>query len=83
MIKNLIVPDETFFSELEEVLFCLYTDCQLALSGDWDRSDKGFQSMKYLIQDFADRYNLSLENTRPEILTEDDKKDKEDDFSGI
>jgi hypothetical protein len=45
--------DENIFNEaLQPVVKCLealYNDCEMALNGDWDKSDSGFENMQVSI----------------------------------
>jgi len=45
-------------SELIEVLQCIYVDAQMALSGDWNAGDDGFNSQMQLIEQVFTKCNI-------------------------
>ena len=55
-----------------DALKCLSLDCQMALCGDWDKGDDGFNSM----QSLAEHALTTLGETLPEHTP--DKKDEDD-----
>ena len=49
--------------ELTELLSCLWTDANMALRDEWDRSDSGFKAQIILIEYFTEKHNIILKNT--------------------
>ena len=49
--------------ELTELLSALWTDANMALDDDWDRSDSGLQAQIEAIEAFADKYSIEIEST--------------------
>ena len=52
-------------NELKELLSGLWTDANMALDDDWDRSDEGFEAQIELIEQFADKHGIQLTDNRP------------------
>jgi len=52
-------------NELKELLSGLWTDANMALNDDWDRSDEGFEAQIELIEQFADKHGIQLTDNRP------------------
>ena len=59
-------------NEVKDTIDILYTDCEMALDGNWDRSDHGFMAMQDSLQkitkllgledpEITDNYNKVLE----------------------
>ena len=41
---------EELTEEMQETMRTLQSDCEMALNGEWDKSDDGFEAMIYLIE---------------------------------
>ena len=52
-------------NELKELLLGIWTDANMALNDDWDRSDEGFEAQIELIEQFADKHGIQLTDNRP------------------
>jgi len=52
-------------NELKELLSGIWTDANMALDDDWDRSDEGFEAQIELIEQFADKHGIQLTDNRP------------------
>jgi len=52
-------------NELKELLSGLWTDANMALNDDWDKSDEGFEAQIELIEQFADKHGIQLTDNRP------------------
>lgn len=50
-------------NELKELLSCLHTDARMALDDTWDRSNDGFECQIELIEDFAKKHDIDLNDT--------------------
>lgn len=53
-LKNIVPKD------IQETLTCIWTDANMAIDDDWDRSDEGFQSQIDAIEDLSDKYSFEL-----------------------
>ena len=52
--------------DIAKLLSGLWTDANMALDDDWDRSDSGFKAQITLIEEFASKYDIDLTDTRTE-----------------
>lgn len=45
---------------IKATLETLYASCHEALTGDWDKSDDGFEAMMYSIEELAEKLKIKL-----------------------
>jgi hypothetical protein len=55
-----VVRDQ-FTEELTNLLATLRQDAWMALADHWDRTDEGFDAQVELIEDFAEKYKLGID----------------------
>jgi len=55
---------EKMYEELQNLLCELWSDANMALDDDWDRSNDGFQAQVENIEAFAAKYDITLTDTR-------------------
>lgn len=44
-----------------EILKNIHGDASMALNGDWDRSDDGFEAQQYVIESFFNKMGIEIE----------------------
>ena len=61
----MLIPEVTpvFLADLSELLSALYTDAELALNDDWDRSDAGFEAQLNAVDEFVEKYQIPIVDT--------------------
>ena len=62
---------EEFKQELSSLLSTIYTDAEMAINGEWDKSDEGFEVQQNLIKIFCYKHNIPL-------VIEDEKEEEEE-----
>lgn len=58
-------------SEVNDILNMLYTDCELALNGRWDRDDSGFMDMQSQIEKAGELLGIKIESQMDELEGEE------------
>ena len=53
--------------DTNEVITGLWTDANMALDEEWDRSDSGFESQIILIEELAGKHGYELSDTREPV----------------
>ena len=54
---------QLLIEDLTNLLSGLYTDAEMALSGDWERTDAGFEAQLDAIDRFVDKYQIPIVDT--------------------
>jgi hypothetical protein len=52
--------NKKFKEDLSNLLSTIYKDADMAINGEWDKSDDGFEAQQTLIDRFCDKYNITL-----------------------
>lgn len=55
---------QLLIEDLTNLLSGLYTDAEMALNGDWERTDEGFEAQLDAIDRFVDKYQIPIVDTR-------------------
>lgn len=66
---------EEKLKEACEIINTLRIDAEMALCGDWDKGDEGFESQINLIDDFFYKIDYRAEVYEPEDDDDDDEND--------
>lgn len=56
-----MIDNKKFLEDLIVLLSSIYKDADMAINGEWDKCEEGFEAQQILIDRFCEKYNIELE----------------------
>lgn len=56
-----MVNNKEFLKDLIHLLSSIYKDADMAINGEWDKCEEGFEAQQILIDRFCEKYNIELD----------------------